>query len=101
MEGGGAPGPLWSSVLRPSALLLPQDCQNHCCNATTCQLAKGAECAHGECCHECKVSTGLSRCPTLPPIQLCPKVSGWEGGPRDGGDGTAGLGLVGTCCSHG
>ncbi|XP_076768846.1 disintegrin and metalloproteinase domain-containing protein 8 isoform X2 [Arvicanthis niloticus] len=33
----------------------PQDCQNPCCNATTCQLAKGAECAGGACCHECKV----------------------------------------------
>ncbi|XP_036121531.1 disintegrin and metalloproteinase domain-containing protein 8 isoform X3 [Molossus molossus] len=33
----------------------PQDCQNHCCNATTCQLAEGAECAQGACCHECRV----------------------------------------------
>lgn len=40
----------------------PQDCQNHCCNATTCQLANGAECAHGECCHECKVKPAGKLC---------------------------------------
>lgn len=37
----------------------PQDCQNRCCNASTCLLAKGAECAHGSCCHECRVSLGF------------------------------------------
>ena len=37
----------------------PQDCQNRCCNASTCLLAKGAECAHGTCCHECRVSLGF------------------------------------------
>ncbi|KAB0401511.1 hypothetical protein E2I00_002200, partial [Balaenoptera physalus] len=36
-----------------------QDCQNRCCNASTCLLAKGAECAHGTCCHECRVSLGF------------------------------------------
>lgn len=40
----------------------PQDCQNPCCNATTCQLAKGAECAHGACCHECKVKPAGELC---------------------------------------
>ncbi|KAM6182247.1 disintegrin and metalloproteinase domain-containing protein 8 [Erethizon dorsatum] len=40
----------------------PQDCQNHCCNATTCQLAEGADCAHGECCHECRVKPVGERC---------------------------------------
>ncbi|XP_023564841.1 disintegrin and metalloproteinase domain-containing protein 8 [Octodon degus] len=40
----------------------PQDCQNRCCNATTCQLAEGAECAHGECCHECRVKPAGERC---------------------------------------
>lgn len=40
----------------------PQDCQNPCCNATTCQLAKGAECAHGACCHECKVKPAAELC---------------------------------------
>ncbi|XP_060027018.1 disintegrin and metalloproteinase domain-containing protein 8 isoform X2 [Erinaceus europaeus] len=33
----------------------PQDCRNHCCNATTCQLAEGAQCAQGSCCKDCKV----------------------------------------------
>ncbi|XP_036591466.1 disintegrin and metalloproteinase domain-containing protein 8 [Trichosurus vulpecula] len=33
----------------------PEECTNHCCNATTCRLVTGATCAHGECCHECQV----------------------------------------------
>ncbi|CAK6436035.1 unnamed protein product [Pipistrellus nathusii] len=40
----------------------PQDCQNHCCNTTTCQLAEGAECAHGPCCHECRVKPAGKLC---------------------------------------
>ena len=49
-----------------------QDCRNLCCNATTCRLAEGAECAHGACCHECRVSPP-------PPAQLRPQVTGWAG----------------------
>ncbi|XP_045147566.1 disintegrin and metalloproteinase domain-containing protein 8 [Echinops telfairi] len=33
----------------------PQECQNRCCNATTCLIAKGAKCARGACCDQCKV----------------------------------------------
>ncbi|XP_072485244.1 disintegrin and metalloproteinase domain-containing protein 8 [Notamacropus eugenii] len=33
----------------------PEECTNHCCNATTCRLVMGATCAHGECCHKCQV----------------------------------------------
>lgn len=40
----------------------PQDCDNRCCNATTCQLANGAQCAHGSCCRDCAV---------VPAGQLC------------------------------
>ncbi|CAO2583750.1 Disintegrin and metalloproteinase domain-containing protein 8 [Lemmus lemmus] len=40
----------------------PQDCKNPCCNATTCQLVKGAECAYGACCHECKVKPAGELC---------------------------------------
>ncbi|XP_028369266.2 disintegrin and metalloproteinase domain-containing protein 8 isoform X2 [Phyllostomus discolor] len=40
----------------------PQDCQNRCCNATTCRLVHGAECAHGACCHECKVKPAGELC---------------------------------------
>lgn len=32
-----------------------QECSDRCCNATTCQLREGAECARGECCQDCKV----------------------------------------------
>ena len=46
-------GPLGPSLSPP-----PQDCQNRCCNASTCLLAEGAECAHGTCCHKCRVSLG-------------------------------------------
>ncbi|XP_019499669.1 PREDICTED: disintegrin and metalloproteinase domain-containing protein 8 isoform X3 [Hipposideros armiger] len=40
----------------------PQDCQNRCCNATTCRLLEGAECAHGTCCHECRVKPAGTLC---------------------------------------
>ncbi|NXG17898.1 ADAM8 protein, partial [Grallaria varia] len=33
----------------------PEECSDRCCNATTCQLREGAECAQGECCQDCKV----------------------------------------------
>ncbi|XP_075073290.1 disintegrin and metalloproteinase domain-containing protein 8 [Mixophyes fleayi] len=33
----------------------PEECTNPCCNATTCRLKEGAECAHGECCQQCKI----------------------------------------------
>ncbi|XP_048190590.1 disintegrin and metalloproteinase domain-containing protein 8 [Perognathus longimembris pacificus] len=40
----------------------PQDCRNPCCNATTCQLAEGADCAYGGCCHNCKVKPAGETC---------------------------------------
>ncbi|XP_063814703.1 disintegrin and metalloproteinase domain-containing protein 8 [Pseudophryne corroboree] len=33
----------------------PEECTNPCCNATTCRLKEGAECAQGECCQQCKI----------------------------------------------
>ncbi|XP_014822111.1 PREDICTED: disintegrin and metalloproteinase domain-containing protein 8 isoform X1 [Calidris pugnax] len=32
-----------------------EECSDRCCNATTCQLKEGAECAQGDCCQDCKV----------------------------------------------
>uniref|UniRef100_A0A667XR84 ADAM metallopeptidase domain 28 n=1 Tax=Myripristis murdjan TaxID=586833 RepID=A0A667XR84_9TELE len=32
-----------------------EDCINPCCNATTCKLTAGSQCAAGECCENCKV----------------------------------------------
>ncbi|KAM4702865.1 disintegrin and metalloproteinase domain-containing protein 8 [Rhinophrynus dorsalis] len=32
-----------------------EECTNPCCNATTCRLKEGAECAQGECCQKCKI----------------------------------------------
>ncbi|XP_005566840.4 disintegrin and metalloproteinase domain-containing protein 8 isoform X1 [Macaca fascicularis] len=40
----------------------PEDCRNHCCNSTTCQLAEGAQCAHGTCCQECRVKPAGELC---------------------------------------
>ncbi|KYO25205.1 disintegrin and metalloproteinase domain-containing protein 8 [Alligator mississippiensis] len=42
----------------------PKECRDPCCNATTCQLSEGAECAHGECCHQCKVKAAGVLCRT-------------------------------------
>uniref|UniRef100_A0A8C5PA87 ADAM metallopeptidase domain 19 n=1 Tax=Leptobrachium leishanense TaxID=445787 RepID=A0A8C5PA87_9ANUR len=43
-----------------------EQCKNPCCNATTCTLLPEAECAHGTCCHSCKLR---------PPGVLCRKTS--------------------------
>ncbi|XP_056650703.1 disintegrin and metalloproteinase domain-containing protein 8 isoform X2 [Monodelphis domestica] len=40
----------------------PEECTNHCCNATTCRLATGATCAHGECCRGCQVTPAGETC---------------------------------------
>ncbi|KAH0507849.1 Disintegrin and metalloproteinase domain-containing protein 8 [Microtus ochrogaster] len=67
----------------------PQDCKNPCCNATSCQLVKGAECAYGACCHECKNGTPCpggycfdGSCPTL--TQQCQDL--WGPGARAASD---------------
>ncbi|XP_059755197.1 disintegrin and metalloproteinase domain-containing protein 8 [Balaenoptera ricei] len=75
----------------------PQECQNRCCNASTCLLAKGAECAHGTCCHECRVKPAGEPCrPAKDQCDLreycdgrqpvCPEDAFWENGtPCPGG----------------
>uniref|UniRef100_A0A8C5TZR4 ADAM metallopeptidase domain 8 n=1 Tax=Malurus cyaneus samueli TaxID=2593467 RepID=A0A8C5TZR4_9PASS len=40
----------------------PEECSDRCCNATTCQLRAGAECARGECCQDCKVKAAGALC---------------------------------------
>ncbi|XP_036078536.1 disintegrin and metalloproteinase domain-containing protein 8 isoform X1 [Rousettus aegyptiacus] len=47
----------------------PQDCRDACCNATSCRLAAGAECAHGACCRECRVAPAGTPC--RPPKDAC------------------------------
>lgn len=61
--------------------LPPQECDNPCCNASNCTLREGAECAHGSCCHRCKVSGPFS----LPRV-LTLTVEGSAGGGGEGGD---------------
>ncbi|CAM9392816.1 unnamed protein product [Lampetra fluviatilis] len=39
-----------------------EECDNPCCNATTCQLVSGARCAHGACCSHCQVAAAGVRC---------------------------------------
>ncbi|XP_077157342.1 disintegrin and metalloproteinase domain-containing protein 33 [Paroedura picta] len=39
-----------------------EECMNPCCNAHNCTLKAGAECAHGECCHSCKLKSAGSMC---------------------------------------
>ncbi|XP_054063467.1 disintegrin and metalloproteinase domain-containing protein 8 isoform X1 [Rissa tridactyla] len=40
----------------------PEECSDRCCNATTCQLREGAECAQGSCCQDCKVKAAGVLC---------------------------------------
>uniref|UniRef100_A0A098M142 Metalloproteinase (Type III) 3d n=1 Tax=Hypsiglena sp. JMG-2014 TaxID=1550645 RepID=A0A098M142_9SAUR len=40
----------------------PQDCQNACCNATTCKLEPGTQCETGECCEQCKFKGAEAEC---------------------------------------
>ncbi|XP_062826306.1 disintegrin and metalloproteinase domain-containing protein 19 isoform X2 [Anolis carolinensis] len=39
-----------------------EECNNPCCNAADCSLKPGAECAHGTCCHLCKLIAPGSLC---------------------------------------
>ncbi|XP_034842425.1 disintegrin and metalloproteinase domain-containing protein 8 isoform X2 [Mirounga leonina] len=47
----------------------PQACRNPCCNATTCQLSAGAQCAQGACCRSCRVTPAGELC--RPPKDAC------------------------------
>ncbi|XP_028269685.1 zinc metalloproteinase-disintegrin-like brevilysin H2a [Parambassis ranga] len=38
------------------------ECTNPCCNATTCTLTEGSQCAEGECCDNCKISPRSREC---------------------------------------
>ncbi|KAJ8347050.1 hypothetical protein SKAU_G00284510 [Synaphobranchus kaupii] len=39
-----------------------QDCQIPCCHASTCRLNKGAECATGDCCKNCRFASASTEC---------------------------------------
>ncbi|KAL1274145.1 hypothetical protein QQF64_026959 [Cirrhinus molitorella] len=39
-----------------------QECTNPCCNATTCKLTAGSQCATGECCKDCKIMSAAHVC---------------------------------------
>ncbi|XP_061646453.1 disintegrin and metalloproteinase domain-containing protein 8a isoform X2 [Phyllopteryx taeniolatus] len=39
-----------------------EECKNPCCNATNCKLSAGAQCAQGECCHNCQLKASGSVC---------------------------------------
>ncbi|XP_077586516.1 disintegrin and metalloproteinase domain-containing protein 8a [Stigmatopora nigra] len=39
-----------------------EECKNPCCNATNCKLSAGAQCAVGECCHNCQLKASGCVC---------------------------------------
>ncbi|XP_056627878.1 zinc metalloproteinase-disintegrin-like crotastatin isoform X2 [Triplophysa dalaica] len=38
------------------------DCDNPCCDAATCRLTEGSQCAHGDCCDNCQMKSAGSLC---------------------------------------
>ncbi|XP_069601170.1 disintegrin and metalloproteinase domain-containing protein 33-like [Ranitomeya imitator] len=40
----------------------PEECTNPCCNAVDCTLKAGAQCAHGDCCQDCKLTSAGTLC---------------------------------------
>uniref|UniRef100_A0A3P9PDT3 Zinc metalloproteinase-disintegrin-like 2d n=1 Tax=Poecilia reticulata TaxID=8081 RepID=A0A3P9PDT3_POERE len=40
------------------------ECINPCCDASTCRLTEGSQCAHGECCESCQLKVSGSICRT-------------------------------------
>ncbi|XP_071896359.1 disintegrin and metalloproteinase domain-containing protein 8 isoform X13 [Anas platyrhynchos] len=60
----GRPEPLWTLLSQNQAIFgcVSQECFDRCCNATTCQLREGAECAQGDCCQDCKVKAAGTMC---------------------------------------
>ncbi|XP_054899219.1 zinc metalloproteinase-disintegrin-like protein H4 subunit A [Poeciliopsis prolifica] len=39
-----------------------EECINPCCDASTCRLTEGSQCAHGECCESCQLKASGSIC---------------------------------------
>ncbi|CAJ1079993.1 snake venom metalloproteinase-disintegrin-like mocarhagin isoform X1 [Xyrichtys novacula] len=39
-----------------------EECKNPCCDASTCRLTEGSQCAHGQCCDNCQFSLSGSVC---------------------------------------
>ncbi|KAG7453988.1 zinc metalloproteinase-disintegrin-like brevilysin H2a [Solea senegalensis] len=39
-----------------------KECTNPCCNATTCRLSEGSQCADGECCESCEILPHSREC---------------------------------------
>ncbi|KAJ8014025.1 hypothetical protein DPEC_G00035960 [Dallia pectoralis] len=54
-----------------------EDCSNPCCNASTCTLTTGAQCAQGDCCHNCQLSQVGAVCrPSVGDCDLTEHCSG-------------------------
>uniref|UniRef100_A0A3Q4HEL0 ADAM metallopeptidase domain 28 n=1 Tax=Neolamprologus brichardi TaxID=32507 RepID=A0A3Q4HEL0_NEOBR len=50
-------------VIQVRCSCFPDDeCTNPCCNATTCTLKEGSQCAEGECCENCKILPTARQC---------------------------------------
>ncbi|TKS89487.1 Disintegrin and metalloproteinase domain-containing protein 8 [Collichthys lucidus] len=39
-----------------------EECKNPCCDAATCRLTEGSQCAHGQCCDNCQLKLAGSVC---------------------------------------
>ncbi|XP_041714361.1 disintegrin and metalloproteinase domain-containing protein 8-like isoform X2 [Coregonus clupeaformis] len=41
-----------------------EECENPCCDPSTCRLTEGSSCAHGKCCENCQLKQAASLCRT-------------------------------------
>ncbi|KAG7231800.1 hypothetical protein INR49_008950, partial [Caranx melampygus] len=56
-----------------------EECRNPCCDAATCRLTAGSQCAHGQCCENCQVGQPLSSPVTHPSSSLQLRLEQFRG----------------------
>uniref|UniRef100_A0A6I8Q8H6 Disintegrin domain-containing protein n=1 Tax=Xenopus tropicalis TaxID=8364 RepID=A0A6I8Q8H6_XENTR len=56
------PSPICGPAIHLNQCLGAKECKDQCCDAATCKLKPGAQCAEGECCSNCKIKAAGEVC---------------------------------------